>query len=107
VVIIHSIKTSRGKRGCGAASRPLLLACLTRKRRDATVTNARGPRRQPKINPKANELSPSTSVTVRWPAMNMLGCTGPPTPEKFRMYHNLDAAPASLVMIGPSATVFD
>jgi hypothetical protein len=37
--------------------------------------------------------------------MIMIGCTGPPTPEKFWMYHNLVAAPAFLVMIGPSATV--
>jgi hypothetical protein len=32
--------------------------------------------------------------------------TGPPTLEKFRMYRNLVAAPAFLVMIGLSATVF-
>jgi hypothetical protein len=38
--------------------------------------------------------------------MIIIGCTGPPTPEKFRMYHNLVAAPALLVMIGPSATVY-
>jgi hypothetical protein len=36
----------------------------------------------------------------------MIGCTGPPTPEKFRMYRNLVAAPAFLIMLGPSATVF-
>jgi hypothetical protein len=31
---------------------------------------------------------------------------GPPTPEKFRMYRNLVATPAFLIMIGSSATVF-
>jgi hypothetical protein len=36
-------------------------------------------------------------VTVRLPAMVMIGCTGSPTPEKFRMYHNLVAAPESLI----------
>jgi hypothetical protein len=38
--------------------------------------------------------------------MIMIGCTGPPTPEKFRMYHNLVAAPAFLVMIDHTATAF-
>jgi hypothetical protein len=45
-------------------------------------------------------------ATVRWPAMIMIRCTGPPTPDKIRIYHNLVAALAFLVMIGPSATVF-
>jgi hypothetical protein len=40
-------------------------------------------------------------------AMCMIGCAGPPTPSKYRMYHTLVAAPAFLVTstIGPSATV--
>jgi hypothetical protein len=40
-------------------------------------------------------------------AMCMIGCAGPPTPSKYRMYHTLVAAPAFLVIstIGPSATV--
>jgi hypothetical protein len=46
------------------------------------------------------------SVTVRLPAMIMKLCTGPQTPDKFRMYHNLVAAPAFQIMIGPSATIF-
>jgi hypothetical protein len=37
--------------------------------------------------------------------MTMIGCTGPPKPEKFRMYHNLVAAPAFLVTIGPCDTL--
>ena len=50
---------------------------------------------------------------VGWPvcygalAMCMIGCAGPPTPSKIRMYHTLVAAPAFLAIftIGPSATV--
>jgi hypothetical protein len=40
-------------------------------------------------------------------AMYMIGCAGPPTPSKCRMYHTLVAAPAFLVFstIGPSTTV--
>jgi hypothetical protein len=38
--------------------------------------------------------------------MIMIGCAGPPTPENFQMYHNLVAAPAFLIIIGISATVF-
>ena len=40
-------------------------------------------------------------------AMCMIGCAGPPTPSKIRMYHTLVAAPAFLAIftIGPSATV--
>jgi hypothetical protein len=30
--------------------------------------------------------------------MIMIGCAGPPTPEKLRMYHNLVAAPAFLII---------
>jgi hypothetical protein len=37
--------------------------------------------------------------------MIMIGCAGPPTPEKLRMYHNLVAAPAFLIIKGSSATV--
>jgi hypothetical protein len=39
--------------------------------------------------------------------MCMIGCAGPPTPSKYRMYHTLVIAPAFLVIstIGPSATV--
>jgi hypothetical protein len=44
--------------------------------------------------------------TVRWPAMIMIGYAGPPTHEKFQMYHNLVTAPAFLVMIGSSAGIF-
>jgi hypothetical protein len=36
----------------------------------------------------------------------MIGCADPPTPEKFRMYHNLVAAPAFLIAIGSSAPPF-
>jgi hypothetical protein len=36
----------------------------------------------------------------------MIGCAGPQTPEKFQEYGNLVAAPAFVVMTGPSATVF-
>jgi hypothetical protein len=40
-------------------------------------------------------------------AMCIIGCAGPPTPSKYRMYHTLVATPAFLVIstIGPSATV--
>jgi hypothetical protein len=40
-------------------------------------------------------------------AMCMVGCAGPPTPSKIRMYHTLVAAQAFLAIftIGPSATV--
>jgi hypothetical protein len=38
--------------------------------------------------------------------MGMIGCTGPQTPSKFRMYHTLATTPAFLIndTIGPSAT---
>ena len=39
-------------------------------------------------------------------AMIMIGCAGPRTPAKFQMYHTLVAAPAFLIMICFSATVF-
>jgi hypothetical protein len=40
-------------------------------------------------------------------AMCIIGCAGPPTPSKIRMYHTLVVAPAFLAIftIGPSATV--
>jgi hypothetical protein len=40
-------------------------------------------------------------------AMCMIGCPGPQTPSKIRIYHTLAAAPVFLAIftIGPSATV--
>jgi hypothetical protein len=40
-------------------------------------------------------------------AMRMIGCAGPPTPRKIRMYHTLVVAPAFLAnfALGPGATV--
>jgi hypothetical protein len=46
------------------------------------------------------------TFTVRLPAIIMICCTDPPTPDKFRMYRNLVTAPAFLIIIGPNATVF-
>jgi hypothetical protein len=65
--------------------------------------------RQPTPSTKVR-LARRTTVTSRCYgalAMCMVGCAGPPTPSKIRIYHTLVAAPAFLAIftIGPSATV--
>jgi hypothetical protein len=57
--------------------------------------------------PRVHGVSQTHSYCYGALAMCMIGCAGPPTPSKIRMYHTMVAAPAflAIITIGPSATV--